>query len=164
MTPPKKSPGKSPADAPVDRDIPADALLKLKVLMSEFSIGKRIKEARLRPENELSIEALSRLCKLVDPVRQGIARTTLVRYEAGDVLPGARELRILCDALGLSADWLIMGRERHGVIDLDVALDALSRLLKERLSAENPISYPNTRVDLVRPMLLAKAKEPKPRK
>lgn len=153
MTPPKKPAKNSPAAAPAEaRPLP------------EKGIGGRIKEARLRKENDLTIEALSRLSKLVDPVGQGIAQQTIVRYEKGDVLPGARELRVLCDALNVSADWLIMGQERKGVVDLDVALAAFSRVLKARLTAENPLAYPATSADVVRPMLLAKAKEPQPRK
>jgi hypothetical protein len=83
-------------------------------LAPEKGIGKRIKEARERPENGLSVEALSRLCKLIDPVGQGISHQTLVKYEKGIVLPGSRELRILSDALAVSADWLIFGVERGG--------------------------------------------------
>lgn len=164
MTPPKKAPEKSPADAPIMLAREGEKPKPLPEKAPEKGIGARIKEARLRKENDLTIEALSRLCKLVDPVEQGIAQPTIVRYEKAEVLPGARELRILCDALNVSADWLIMGQERKGVIDLDVALDALSRVLKDRLTAGNPIAYPATSTDVVRPMLLAKAKEPKPRK
>lgn len=34
---------------------------------------------------------------------------SIIRYEAGDSLPGARELRILCNALWVSPTWLLTG-------------------------------------------------------
>lgn len=75
----------------------------------EDGIGARIKEARKLAGHDLNVEALSRLCREYDQQGQGITRTTLLRYESGVVFPGARELRILCDALGVSADWLLLG-------------------------------------------------------
>lgn len=134
----------------------------------EKGIGKRIREARERKENGLSIEALSRLCKLVDPIGQGIAQQTIVRYEKGIVLPGSRELRILSDALAVSADWLIFGFERgekgSSVLPLEDALTELAGMLRDRMVARNPIKHIAPQADVVRPMLLAKAKEPAPRK
>lgn len=45
--------------------------------------------------------------------QKGLTPTMLARYEKGvnekPVLPGARELRILCGALNVSADWLLLG-------------------------------------------------------
>ena len=73
-------------------------------------------------------------------------------------------MRVLSHALGVSTDFLILGRERRGVVDIDVALAALSRMLYDRLSAENPLAYPPPNALDDRPMLIAKAKEPKPRK
>lgn len=175
MTPPKKTAKNSPAAAPVG-EIPLPEMTleetrehrkeieKLWGPLPELGIAERIKEARLRPGNDLSIEALSRLSKMIDPAGQGIAQQTIVRYEKGIVLPGARELRILSDALAVSTDFLIFGRERSGTVDMDVALKALSRVLHERLTAENPYTYPPPNAIDERPMLLAKAKEPKPRK
>jgi len=154
MTPPKRA-AKKTSDAP-----PADTSQ-----LPEMGIGGRIKRVRQRPENGLSIEALSRLCKLVDPVGQGIGRTALIRYEAGDVLPGARELRILSDALDVSTDMLILGRERKGVVDLGLALDTLKLVINERISQDT--SQGNGLEDIfgdIRPSLIAKAKEPQPRK
>ena len=79
MTPPKKSPEKMPAAAPVMLAREGEKTRP----PPETGIAERIKEARQRQENGLSIEALSRLCKLVDPVGQGIAVQTLAKYEKG---------------------------------------------------------------------------------
>lgn len=175
MTPPKKTGKIPPAAAPADGETQAemqapteDQRRALRILTSEFSIGKRIKEARERPENGLSIEALSRLCKLIDPVERGIAHQTLVKYEKGLVLPGLRELRLLCDALAVSADWMIFGFERgekgSTVIQLEDALVELAEIIRDRMVRKNPIKHIAPQADVVRPMLLAKAKEPKPRR
>lgn len=172
MMPPKKTGKVPPAAAPGGGETPSevktdDELRAIRVLTSEFSIGKRIKEARERPENGLSIEALSRLCKLIDPVERGIAQQTLVKYEKGIVLPGLRELRILCDALAVSADWMIFGFERgekgSSVIQLEDALVELASIIRDRMVKKNPIKHIAPQADVVRHLLLAKAREPKPR-
>jgi transcriptional regulator with XRE-family HTH domain len=174
MTPPKRATKTTHAAAPASGESISttgtpteDQLRSLRTLTSEFSIGKRIKEARERPENGLSIEALSRMCKLIDPVERGIAQQTLVKYEKGVVLPGLRELRILSDALDVSTDWLIFGAERgdkgNPVITMDAALLELAAILRERIAkATDPLWFFPTIGN--RPKLLAKAREPKPRK
>lgn len=86
----------------------------------EAGIGKRIAYCRGQLDN-LSVEALARYTKHFDP--DGISRTTIVRYESGDNVPGGRELRILSDALWVPVDWLIWGRvESSGVSPEDMAL------------------------------------------
>lgn len=72
----------------------------------EAGIGKRIAYCRGQLGN-LSVEALSRYTKYFDS--SGISKASLVRYEAGDSLPGARELRILCDTLWVPVQWLLYG-------------------------------------------------------
>lgn len=73
---------------------------------TEVGIGKRIAYCRGQLDN-LSIEALTRYTKNFDP--DGISRMSIIRYEAGESLPGARELRILCDALWVSPTWMLTG-------------------------------------------------------
>jgi transcriptional regulator with XRE-family HTH domain len=92
----------------------------------ESAIGDRIAYCRGQLDN-LSVEALARYTKNFD--KDGISRTTIVRYEMGDNIPGGRELRILCDALWIPADWLIFGRVESGDVspgDMELleALDA----------------------------------------
>ena len=155
MTPPKKAAKTHPPTSQVEPQTPP-----------EKGIGVRIKDARERLDNGLSIEALSRMCKLVDPSERGIAQQTLVKYEKGVVLPGLRELRILSVALDVSTDWLIFGAERGAegspVITMDAALSELAAVLRERIGkAEDPLWFLRSVGD--RPRLLAQARTPKPR-
>lgn len=83
----------------------------MKSTPAESSIGKRIAYCRGQLDN-LSVEALARYTKNFDPA--GISRTTIVRYESGDNIPGGRELRILCDALWVPANWMLFGEEDLG--------------------------------------------------
>lgn len=72
-------------------------------------IGSRIKSERERLG--LNFEQLAALTKEYD--KEGIAPVTLRRYERDDEgrsSPGNRELRILCDSLGVTADYLLLGR------------------------------------------------------
>jgi transcriptional regulator with XRE-family HTH domain len=74
----------------------------------ESLLGKRV--AKARAHFALNVEALSRLTKLYDTHEgRGISPPSLARYESGDTLPSAREVRLLCEALGVSAQWLIFG-------------------------------------------------------
>lgn len=104
----------------------------------ETAIGQRIAYCRGQLDN-LSVEALARYTKYFDP--EGVSRTSILRYEAGETLPGARELRILCEALWVPLDWLFYGRigsdnlapaERH-------ALDAIRDLFWSYTGKENLI-------------------------
>src|SRR5712664_4139179 len=79
----------------------------------EKLIGKRIK--RLREQLGLNFEELAALTRQYDA--EGIAPVTLRRYERENksaTLPGPRELRILCDALDASADYLLRGQQNEG--------------------------------------------------
>jgi hypothetical protein len=92
----------------------------------EAGIGKRIAYCRGQLDN-LSVEALARYTKYFDADGNGVSRMSIVRYEDGAV-PCGREIRILCEALWVPADWLVFGRlETTGVSAEDVALlDALN--------------------------------------
>jgi transcriptional regulator with XRE-family HTH domain len=72
----------------------------------ETDIPKRIAYCRGQLDN-LSVEALARYTKNFD--ESGISRMSIIRYESGESLPGARELRILCDALWVPPNWLLTG-------------------------------------------------------
>lgn len=74
----------------------------------ESVLGKRV--AKVRMHYSLNVEALSRLTKLCDTYEgRGISPPSLARYESGDTMPGAREIRLLCEALGVNAQWLVFG-------------------------------------------------------
>lgn len=88
-------------------------ILSGRYVPTEDKIGERIKEARERIK--FNFEELARLTALYDhpDYKKGLTPAMLARYEKGvdgrPVLPGARELRILCESLGVSADWLLLG-------------------------------------------------------
>lgn len=100
----------------------------------EDTIGDRIKTKRA--DLGLNFEELSRLCKEYDAAGDGIAPNTLLRYESGKFKPGARELRILCDTLDVSANWLLLGEgDGHGGrashLTLSEGLDFLKGMIDE---------------------------------
>lgn len=75
----------------------------------EDGIGGRIRAAR--EVRGWSQAAVATRAKVMDPKGQGISRTGLVGYEAGHSKPGAREIRILSQLLGVSPTWLIFGED-----------------------------------------------------
>lgn len=75
----------------------------------EDGIGDRIRSAR--DARGLSQTALATRTKMVDPAGKGVARTVLVGYESGNFRPGAREIRLICQALSITPNWLILGDE-----------------------------------------------------
>lgn len=81
--------------------------------MPEDGIGERIKERR--KELDLSVEELSALTARYDyEMAKGVSPASIYRYEkVGEdgSLPGARELRLLCDALNVPPNWLLIGGE-----------------------------------------------------
>lgn len=75
----------------------------------EDGIGSRIRAAR--EARGLSQTAVATRTKLIDPQKRGVSRTVLVGYEAGQFIPGGREIRILCETLSVTPNWLIYGTE-----------------------------------------------------
>lgn len=78
-------------------------------LAPEDGIGDRIRSAR--DARGLSQTALATRTKMVDPAGKGVARTVLVGYESGNFRPGAREIRLICQALSVTPNWLLLGDE-----------------------------------------------------
>lgn len=70
-------------------------------------LGQRIQESRTF--HGFTLDALSLMTKAVDPERRGISRNALSRYELGTADPGARELRLLSQALRRPLSFLIYG-------------------------------------------------------
>ena len=104
------SPSANEAEAATNqRVIPQLRSMPAKPLMPpESAIGDRI--ANARRQLGLSVEALARYTKHFDePEKKGISAASLLRYESANSEPGARELRILCDALAIPPKWLIYG-------------------------------------------------------
>lgn len=68
---------------------------------TDYSIGSEIAKAR----------KILGLTQVELARRSGISRDSLNKYESGKHLPGARELRLLCDALGVSPNRLLLGSD-----------------------------------------------------
>ncbi|CAG4883711.1 protein of unknown function [Georgfuchsia toluolica] len=76
----------------------------------EEGIGQRIQEKR--QEYKISVDQLAALTSKYDSAgKSGISRATIYAYESGGTKPGARELRLLCLALNVSPNWLLLGYE-----------------------------------------------------
>lgn len=75
----------------------------------ENTIGVRLRAAR--EARGLSQTALAARTKMIDSTGKGVARTVLVGYEAGTFRPGAREIRLICQALSITPNWFILGAE-----------------------------------------------------
>ncbi len=78
----------------------------------ESGIGDRIRAAR--EARGLSQTALAARTKMVDAGGKGVARTVLFGYESGKFRPGAREIRLICQALSITPNWLVLGAEVAG--------------------------------------------------
>lgn len=101
-----------PADSTADTLVPVVRLRPMPPSAAgappEVGIGERLKYAR--SELSLSVEALARLTKRYDQAdSKGVSPTSLLRYESGESLPGARELRLLCQAVAVPPQWLLFG-------------------------------------------------------
>lgn len=115
-------------------------------VLPENGIGERIKERR--EELRLNYEELARMTTLYDApdYKQGLTAAMLARYEKGvdakPVLPGARELRLLCSALNVGADWLLLGIDHKDqaryAMDVAQALERLSDALGRYKLAGKP--------------------------
>lgn len=77
---------------------------------SDAALGQRLKEAR--EARQLTQQGVATRSKWADPEEKGISRTAIIGYEAGTSRPGAREIRILCQTLSISANKLLFGSER----------------------------------------------------
>ena len=110
----------------------------------ESRIGDRIAYCRGQLNN-LPIEALARYTKNFDT--DGISRHSLIRYEAGGTSPGARELRILCDALWIPANWLLFGVLDPGA-DGSAAMELVSVLRRFIREENSPAGMPDVVQDL----------------
>lgn len=92
----------APENAPQERSSVA-------IAVPEDGIGDRIREAR--EALGMTQTGLAGRSKVVDPKGEGIARTVIVGYESGTHKPGTRELRILCETLNVTPNWLLYRKE-----------------------------------------------------
>lgn len=151
--------------------IPAPVRDEADFRATEAGIAKRIAYCRGQLDN-LSVEALARYTKYFDQV--GVSKASIVRYEAGESLPGARELRILCGALWVSPNWMLTGivdPENKSQSELEIALqnfvlkivdtDAIAGL--NRGALDHMVKYEEQRKFEQRQRWLDEARKPTPR-
>ena len=101
----------------------------------EESIGYRIKDRR--KELDLSVEQLSVLTTKFDYWKsRGVSTASIFRYEKvgpDGSLPGAREICLLCAALNVTPNWLLLGDEGDKDITADRDLANAARTLVARV-------------------------------
>lgn len=108
----------------------------------ENEIGERIKLART--QLGLNVEELARLTKEYDyrESGNGISASMLRRYEykEGGSNPGAREICLLCDALDVSADWLVRGIKKD-IDELEIfdVREVLRDFIRETVNPRNAL-------------------------
>lgn len=76
---------------------------------SDLGVGQRLKVAR--EERDFTQGAVANRAKMIDPEKKGISRTAIIGYEQGTSKPGLREIKLLCEVLRISPNWLIYGTE-----------------------------------------------------
>ncbi len=99
----------------------------------EDGIGERIRERR--KELDLSVEELAALTALYNyESEEGVSAPTIYRYESKGSKPGARELRLLCEALNVSPSVLLIGEEWSREQEADTKIAAMLRGLIAEVS------------------------------
>ncbi|MBI5926329.1 MAG: helix-turn-helix transcriptional regulator [Aquabacterium sp.] len=76
----------------------------------ELELGARIQTAR--EDKRLTQGELADLTKGLDPEEKGVSRAVISLYEAGTNRPSPREIRLLCEALRVTPNFLIYGDEQ----------------------------------------------------
>lgn len=103
-------------------DVPTEPPEGAKVEVPEDGIGGRIRS--VREARGWSQKELAGQTKELDPHRKGVSRTVLVGYEAGHFKPASREIRILCETLNVTPNWLIYGDNDFAGGTQQVAMEA----------------------------------------
>lgn len=75
----------------------------------EEDLGTRIQAAR--EAKRLTQGDLADLTKSLDPDQKGMSRAVISLYESGKNRPGPKEIRLLCEALRVTPNHLIYGRD-----------------------------------------------------
>lgn len=73
----------------------------------EELLGERLQQSR--EERRWTQGELAQLTRSLDPDEKGISRAVISLYEAGTNRPSPREMRLLCEALRISPNFLIYG-------------------------------------------------------
>ena len=75
----------------------------------DTAFAARLRAAR--EERNFTQGAVANRSKGLDREGRGVSRTALIAYEQGTTKPGIRELRLLCEVLHVTPNWLIYGTD-----------------------------------------------------
>lgn len=130
----------------------------------ELEIGERIRKRR--KDLDLSVEELAALTAWFDHESgyvegSGISSPTLYRYESGGSKPGARELRILSEALNCSPNILLLGEEWDKDAQQGLKLASMLKALLKEAQGPDLFSPSNRSRDDMHMAKLSKVRQPK---
>lgn len=109
-----------------------------KALIENIEFGDNLKRAR--QVRNLTLDALSRLTKLVDPNGEGVSRVSLSRYENGTNAPGLRELKILSQSLKFPLSLFVYGDSQDPMCFVTPSLeDVISEIVMDVLVAQKVV-------------------------
>lgn len=91
------------------------------------AVGDRLR--KLRSTYGWTLGELSQRTQQIDPDGTGVSKVSISRYENADSLPGFREIKLLCLALGVPVNKLFYGDELDPYSPWDVSLDEYLRSL-----------------------------------
>ena len=123
-----KKPSKTgiPVNLNASNEAPTPTPTPTLAIAPEDFIGQRIQDLRI--SKNLNHDGLSRITKFIDKIEgKGINRTTIRGYEVGMYKPGARELRLLSEALEVSPSWLLLGTGDAAPVNPDIKYLAANR-------------------------------------
>ncbi|UQZ88301.1 hypothetical protein C4J81_03400 [Deltaproteobacteria bacterium Smac51] len=92
-----------------------------------MTIGDRIKQLRGRESRD---SFSNRFC---------VSKQTVVRYESGDTSPNADFISMICNSYGVTADWLVFGKDNANIQDVAIKSASLPEAIK---SAPVPTTSP----------------------
>ena len=75
----------------------------------DADIGARIKSAR--EERGFTQSVVAHRTKMADEAQRGISRTSIIGYEQGTSSPGLREIKLLCQVLLVTPNYLVYGTD-----------------------------------------------------
>lgn len=73
----------------------------------DTDVGDRLRLSR--EQLGFTQAVVSNRTRMIDSEGKGVSRTALIGYEQGTSRPGLREIRLLCEVLTITPNWLIFG-------------------------------------------------------
>jgi transcriptional regulator with XRE-family HTH domain len=104
---------------------------------NDLTFGDRIRQAR--DDRGFTQGAVAVRTKLRDVEGRGVSRTALIGYEQGTSNPGLREIKLLCEVLSVTPNWLIFGTDSaisvaHTAVEMLRQRDQFETVLRTALA------------------------------